>query len=88
VTGWLRTSRLGRTLRWRASPGWPWLSLQLLALFLTIRVGELVATLSWPSRIAVLIPVVLVLFGIADIVADKVDERVEAMPASEHETRS
>jgi hypothetical protein len=88
VTGWLRTSRLGRTRRWRALPGWPWLSLQLLASFLTIRVGELIAPLSWPGRIAVLIPVVLVLFGIADIVADKVDERVEAMPASEQGPRS
>ncbi|MGI9098862.1 MAG: hypothetical protein ACR2H2_10290 [Solirubrobacteraceae bacterium] len=86
MTGWLRNSPLGRALRWRALPGWPWLSLQLLALFLTIQVGGLIASLSWPVRIAVLVPVVLVLFGIADIVADKVDERLEA--ASERGARS
>jgi hypothetical protein len=84
MTDWLRNSRLGRALRWRVLPGWAWLSLQLLALFLTIRVGHLIASLPWPARIAVLIPVVLILFGIADAVADKVDERVNAQPASEH----
>jgi hypothetical protein len=36
----------------------------------------------------VLIPVVLILFGIADIVADKVDEHVEAIPACAHRPRS
>jgi len=88
VTDWLRNSRLGRALRWRVLPGWSWLSLQLLALFLTIQVGGLITSLAWPVRIAVLIPVVLVLFGIADIVADKVDERLETEPASEHGTPS
>ena len=83
MTDWLRSSRLGRALRWRALPGWAWLSLQLLALILTVQVGALITSLSWPARIAVLIPVVLILFGIADIVADKVDERLEAMPAGE-----
>jgi uncharacterized membrane protein (DUF2068 family) len=80
VTDWLRDSRLGRALRWRALPGWPWLSLQLLALLLTIRVGGLITSFSWPARVALLIPVVLVLFAIADIVADKVDERLETTP--------
>jgi hypothetical protein len=35
-------------------------------------------------RIAVLIPVVLVLFGLADVVSDKVDERLEAAASPEH----
>jgi hypothetical protein len=52
-------------------------------LILTVQVGTLITSLSWPARIAVLIPVVLILFGIADIVADKVDERLEATPAGE-----
>jgi hypothetical protein len=69
---------MGRVLRWRLVSGWPWLSLQLIALILTAQVGGLIDGLSWPARIAVLIPVVLVLFGVADIVADKVDARVEA----------
>jgi hypothetical protein len=77
---WLRSSKLGRALRWRLWSGWPWLSLQLLALWLTIQTGVLLGSLSWPARVAVLLPVVLVLFGIADIVADKVDQYVEAAP--------
>lgn len=84
MTDWLRNSRLGRALRWRALPGWAWLSLQLLALFLTIRIGEMITSLSWPARIAVLLAVVLILFGIADIVADKVDEQLESPHTSEH----
>jgi hypothetical protein len=58
--------------------GWPWLSLQLIALILTAQIGGLIGDLSWPARIAVLIPVVLVLFGLADVIADKVDDRLEA----------
>lgn len=74
---WLRNSRLGRALRWRAVYGWAWLSLQLIALLVTIRVGELLGSLSWPLRVVALIPVVLLLFGLADIVSDKVDGRVQ-----------
>jgi hypothetical protein len=87
VIDWLRNSRPGRALRWRALPEWPWLSLQLVALFLTIRVGELTGSLPGPARIAVLIAAALILFGIADIVTDKVDERVDAVPASEYGQR-
>jgi hypothetical protein len=87
VTDWLRNSRPGRALRWRVLAEWPWLSLQLVALFLTIRVGELTGSLSGPARIAVLIAAALILFGIADIVTDKVDERVDAVPASEYGQR-
>ena len=82
MTDWLRTSRLGRALRWRVLDEWPWLSLQLLALFLTTRVGHLITSLSWPARLAVLIPVVLVLFGIADVVADGVDEHLGTLPTA------
>lgn len=74
---WLRNSRLGRALRWRAVYGWAWLSLQLIALLVTIRVGELLGSLSWPLRVVALIPVVLLLFGLADIISDKVDARVQ-----------
>jgi hypothetical protein len=84
VTNWLRHSRLGRALRWRAIPEWSWLSLQLLALILTTKVGHLVWSLSWPARVAVLLPVVLVLFAIADVVADTVDGHVDAAAAAEH----
>jgi hypothetical protein len=56
--------------------GWAWLSLQLVALLVTIRVGELVGSFSGPVRLAVLAPVVLVLFWIADVVSDKVDARL------------
>jgi hypothetical protein len=83
MTGWLRDARLGRALRWRLVSDWPWLSLQLLAFWLTIKIATLLESLSWPARVAVLIPVALVLFGIADVVADRVDARVEAAPASE-----
>lgn len=69
-------SRIGRAPRWRARPGWAWLSLQLLAGFLTLRVGELIQSYSLPTRLAMLLPVVLVLFLLADYVSDKVDERV------------
>ena len=85
MTEWLRTSRVGRALRWRAIPGWSWLSLQILVVFLTLRVGELITSLSWPARVAVLIPVVLLFFAIADVVADKVDERVEPGSVSKHQ---
>jgi hypothetical protein len=78
VGQWLRSSKLGRALRWRLWSGWPWLSLQLLALWLTIQVGVLLGSLSLPVRLVALLPVALVLFGIADVVADKVDERLEA----------
>jgi hypothetical protein len=61
------------------------MSLQIVALLITIRVGELLGSLAWPVRIALLIPVVLVLFGIADIVSDKVDERVQPGYASQNE---
>jgi hypothetical protein len=82
VREWLLVSRLGRALRWRAVHGWAWLSLQLVAFFLTTRVGHLVGSLEWPLRIAVLIPVVLVLFGIADVVSDAVDSRLCCEDAS------
>jgi hypothetical protein len=82
VAEWLRTSKLGRALRWRLWSGWPWLSLQLLAFWLTIQVGVLLGSLSLPVRLALLLPVVLVLFGIADVVADKVDERLDAASPS------
>lgn len=73
---WLRDSRVGRALRYRAVYGWAWLSLQLVALFVTVRVGVLLESVTWPVRIAVLIPVGVALFGIADIISDRVDERV------------
>jgi hypothetical protein len=73
-------------VRWRVLPGWSWLSLQLLVVFLTLRVGGLITSLSWPVRIAVLIPVVLLFFAIADVVADKVDERVEPGSVSKQES--
>jgi hypothetical protein len=85
---WMRSSRLGHALRWRAVHGWAWLSLQLVALLITIRVGELLGALAWPVRIALLIPVVLVLFGIADIVSDKIDERVQPGYPSQNEERT
>lgn len=83
---WLRYSRPGRALRYRAVYGWAWLSLQLVAFFLTVRVGVALESLSWPARIAVLIPVGLTLFAIADIVSDKVDERVHPGYAAENAT--
>lgn len=82
MIAWLRYSRLGRLLRWRAAYGWAWLSLQVVALLVTIRVGELLGSLGWPVRIAPLIPLVLALFGIADIVSDKIDERAHPGYAS------
>jgi hypothetical protein len=92
MSDWLRDSRSGRGLRYRAVFGWGWLSLQLVALFLTVRVGHLLAPLSWPLRIAVLIPVGFALFAIVDIVSDKLDERVHpgygAENAAEKERRS
>jgi hypothetical protein len=81
---WLRYSRLGRALRYRAVYGWAWLSLQVVALFLTVRAGQLLEALSWPVRIAVLVPVALTLFAIADVVSDKVDERVHPGYAAEN----
>jgi hypothetical protein len=81
---WLRYSRLGRALRYRAVYGWGWLSLQLVAFFLTVRVGHFLAPLSWPVRIAVLIPVGFCLFAIVDIVSDKIDERVHPGYAAEN----
>jgi hypothetical protein len=81
---WLRYSRLGRAVRYRAVYGWAWLSLQLVAFFLTVRVGHLLWSQPWPVRIAVLIPVGFTLFAIADIVSDKVDERVHPEYAAEN----
>jgi hypothetical protein len=82
VRNWLLFSRPGRALRWRAVRGWAWLSLQLVAFFITTRVGHLVGSFEWPLRIAVLVPVVLVLFGIADIVSDRVDDRLSGERAT------
>ena len=81
LLNWLRDSRLGRALRWRAVYGWAWLSLQIVALLVTIRVGELVGSFSVLARLAILAPVVLVLFWIADVVSDKVDARLYAQCA-------
>jgi hypothetical protein len=83
LLNWLRDSRWGRALGWRAVYGWAWLSLQLLALLVTIRVGELVGSFTGPVRLAVLAPVVLVLFWIADVVSDRVDARVCAECAAD-----
>lgn len=76
MTDWLRYSRLGRALRYRAAYGWAWLSLQVLVLLVCIRIGVLLGPISWPIRVVLLAPLVVGLYWIADVVSDKVDDLV------------
>ncbi len=70
-------TRFGRGLRWRVLPEWPWLSLQVVALWLVIQTGTLL-DVSWMVRAPVLLVLAFIALEIAGYVSDAVDDRLRS----------